>query len=44
MKRHYCIISDEETHCNLRTMLMHTGGIEMIVHVFINLQLGSFLL
>lgn len=42
MKRHYCIISDEETHCILRTMLMHTGGIEMIVHVFITLEVRIF--
>lgn len=42
MKRHYCNIPDEETHCILRTMLMHTGVIEMIVHIFITVAVRIF--
>jgi hypothetical protein len=34
MKRHYCNISDEETYCIFRAMLMHTGGKQMKVHTF----------
>jgi len=42
MKQHYSIISDEEIHCILRTMIMHTGGIEMTVHVFITFTVRIF--